>query len=500
MQESQASGTQTRHPIVVPSRSDTLLRGLTEPVGGPLGKRTAPGSTNPGFFTVERVLVLMAMVSALVAVMTKSHCRTAGWTNPDQYSTVCWSTFPNSFVDDKLGTLVPFFSQGSPFEHPVLAGWIAGITAWLTGGAGDGALRQLAFFDVNAALIAIAWLATVVVVARTSGRRMWDAAIVAASPVLVLMAYVSWDFWAAALVSAGIYLFARKQTLWAGAFFGVAALAAPYPIFILLALVFLGIRAGHVAKMLEVVAAAAIAWLLVLAPVMVSNPPSFPDYLKNVFAFGATESSIYGGLNLIAGRMGWPTLDVPAINAMAGMLLVVLVAVLLGLALYAPRTPRVAQLAFVAAAGFMVINKGAEPWHAVWLVPLLALALPRWRPVLLWQGAMVAHFIALMLFRSKEIGNISNQHAIDTPFFLMASIVGAAATAVLIGLVIRDMFVPQYDVVRRGGMSDPQGGVLLDPREASAGEGRHAGLVDTGSEATVGQETFKQESQGTEKS
>lgn len=465
MQESQASGTQTRHPIVVPSRSDALLRNWTEPVGGPLGKHTAPGETNPGFFTVERVLILMAAVSAIIAVMTKSHCRTAGWTTPDQYSTVCWSVFPNSFVEDKIGTLNPFFSQGSPFEHPVLAGWIATITAWLTGSAGNGALRQLAFFDVNAALIAVAWLATVVVVARTAGRRVWDGAIVAASPVLILMAYVSWDFWAAALVSAGIYLFAKKQSLWAGAFFGVAALAAPYPIFILLALVFLGIRTGHVSKILEMVVAAVIAWLLVLAPVMSSNPPAFPDYLKKLMTIEPTESSLYGAMNLVAERMGWSSMDVSTVNAVAGILVVLLVAGLLGLALYTPRKPRVAQLVFIAAAAFMVVNKGAEPWHAVWLVPLLALALPRWRPVLLWQAAIITQFIALMLFRSKVLGEISNQHAIDTPFFLMAVVIGTVATCVLVGIVIRDMFNPACDVVRRAGVSDPQGGVLLEPRE-----------------------------------
>ncbi|ALO65588.1 hypothetical protein AS189_02640 [Arthrobacter alpinus] len=467
MAESQASGTQAQHPIVVPSRSDDLLRTLTEPVGGPLGKRTSPGITNPGFFTVERVLVLIAAVSALLAIMTKSHCRTAGWVTPDQESTVCWSVFPNSFVDDRLGALTPFFSEGSPFGHPVLAGWIAGITAWLTRSAGDGALRQLAFFDLNAALIAMVWIVTVVIVARTAGRRVWDAAIVAASPVLIMLAYVSWDFWAAALVGAGMYLFARKQTLWAGVFFGVAAMAAPYPIFVLLALVFLGIRTGPVAKMLEMVAAAAIAWLLVLAPIMAINPPAFPDYLKNLFAAGPTESSIYGGLNLIAERMGWSTLDVGATNAVSGILLLLLVAGLLAVALYAPRPPRVAQLAFVAAAGFMVLNKGAEPWHAVWLVPLLALAMPRWRPVLVWQAAILTHFIALMLFRSKVLGDISNQHAIDTPYFLIAAVIGAVATWIMVGIVVRDIFTPAYDVVRRGGVSDPQGGILLLLREGT---------------------------------
>lgn len=463
MQDSQATGTSTRHQLVVPSRSDALLRTLTEPVGGPLGKRTAPGRTNPGFFTVERVLIIMTAVSAFIAVMGKGHCRTSGWTTPDQYSTVCWSMFPNSFTENQLGSIFPFLGQGSTFDQPVVAGWVAGLTAWLTRGSGDGALRQLAFFDLNAALIAVLWIATVVLVARSSRRRPWDAAIVATSPVLLLTAFVSWDFWAAALVALAVYFFARRRTLWAGAVLGIAGMAAPYPAVILVALVLLGFRAGRATKMLEMAAAAIIAWLLVAAPIMAQNPPAFPIYLKNLFAAEPSESSLYGGWNLVADRMGLPQLGLGTTNAAAAILFVILLLGLAWLALYAPRRPRVAQLMFIAVAGFTIANKAAEPWHAIWLLPLLALALPRWRPVLLWQAAVVTHFIALMLFQSKVFGDISNQHAIDTPYLVIASVLGGAATCAMMGLVIRDIYGPGHDVVRRGGVDDPQAGVLAGP-------------------------------------
>lgn len=461
MEDSQASGQQTRHRIVVPSRTDPTLRTMTEPVGGPLGRRTAPGITDPGFFTVERVLIFMAMVSALIAVMAKYHCRQSGWTTPDQYSTVCWSEFPNSFVQHNLGSVFPFLSSGSTFDQLPLAGFIAGITAWLTGGAGHGALRQLAFFDVNAALIAAVWIFTVVVVARTARRRPWDAAIVAASPLLWLTAFVSWDFWAAGLVALGIYLFARRRTIWAGFVLGLAAMVAPYAILVLVALVLLGVRAKAVTKMLEALAAGAVGWLLVLLPVMLSDAAGWKAYVDGAINGPASDSSIYGGYNLIAGRMGLPEMSTVSVNTLSAVLLMLVVLGVAAIALYAPRQPRVAQLAFVAVAGFVVVNKTTEPWQAVWLLPLLALALPRWRPVLLWQAAVITHFIALMLFQSKQLGNISPQHAIDTPYFVMASALAGVATCALLALTVRDIWRPHYDVVRRGGVDDPQGGVLL---------------------------------------
>lgn len=486
MQETPLVGSSTPQPLVVPSRNDALLSTMTEPVGGPLGKRTAPGVIQPGFFTVERVLVLMTAVAALVAVLGKSHCRTSGWSTPDQYSTVCYSVFPNSFVADSLATLLPFFSQGSVFGHSVLAGWVAGLGSWLTAASGDGALRQLAFFDVNAALIAVLWIVTVVVVARTAGRRSWDAALVATSPVLVLTAYVSWDFWAVALVAVALYLFARGKAIAAGAVLGVAVMAAPYPLVILLTLLLLGIRAARVTKMLEMLAAALVAWLLVLVPLMFVNPPAYPNYLRALLAAEPSESSIYGGYNLVAERMGWASMDVGVANALAAVLLAVLVFGLVTLALYAPVRPRVGQLLFVAVAGFMLLNKGVEPWHAMWLVPLVALALPKWRPVLLWQAAVIAHFIALMLFRGKILGDIGSQHAIDMPYFLVGAMVSFLATATLAGQVIRDMYAPEHDVVSRGGVADPQAGVLGASAVQPAVVAPAAGVAEAGDSPSTG--------------
>lgn len=463
MQESAALGRTARRSIVVPSRSDTLLAAMTEPVGGPLGKRTAPGTTDPGFFTVERVLVLMTTVAALLAVVAKSHCRTTGWATPDQYSTVCFSELPNSFVDDKLGTFLPFFAPGPPFEGSLLAGWIAGFTAWLTGPIGDGVARQLAFFDINTALLAVLWIFTVVIVARTAGRRKWDAAIVATSPMLILTAFVSWDLWAVALVSLALFLFARGRTIASGAFLGVAVMAAPYPLIILFALFILGLRAGRTTAMLELLAAALVAWLLMLVPVMLANPPAFPNYLTALLGAEPTESSVYGGYNLVAERMGWAVMAPAVANALMAVLMGVLIFGIATLALYAPRLPRVGQLLFVSVAAFMLVSKGFEPWQSLWLLPLVVLALPKWRPVLLWQAAIIVHFIALMLFRSKVLGNIENQHAIDLPYFLMASTLSAVATAVMIGMAVRDIYAPQHDVVARAGAADPQAGILMVP-------------------------------------
>jgi hypothetical protein len=68
------------------------------------------------------------------------------------------------------------------------------------------------------------------------------------------------------------------------------------------------------------------------------------------------------------------------------------------LALLAPRRPRLAQLSFLVLAAFLLTNKVYSPQYVVWLVPLAALARPRWRDFLIWQAAEVLHWAGTWLY------------------------------------------------------------------------------------------------------
>ena len=161
---------QKRARFVVPSRSDSLLRNFTELIGGPLGKHSSPGRTPPGLFTVERVLIILTVMAALLAVLAKEYCRVHGWETPGQFYATCYSDFPELFRNRGLGDgIFPFFTQGSLFEYPVLIGIIAGITALLVPGQGVGNERILGYFDVNATMIVAVWIVTVLVTAGSTG-------------------------------------------------------------------------------------------------------------------------------------------------------------------------------------------------------------------------------------------------------------------------------------------------------------------------------------------
>ena len=60
------------------------------------------------------------------------------------------------------------------------------------------------------------------------------------------------------------------------------------------------------------------------------------------------------------------------------------------LGLRAPETPRLAQLGFLIVVGFLLVNKVYSPQYVLWLLPLAALARPRWRDQLIWQARRAA--------------------------------------------------------------------------------------------------------------
>ncbi len=141
--------------------------------------------------------------------------------------------------------------------------------------------------------------------------------------------------------------------------------------------------------------------------------------------------------------------------------LLVLVGVV-ALALRAPRRPRVAQLAFLTVAGFLLVNKVFSPQYVLWLVPLAVLARPRWGPFLAWQATEAFLLLTrFYFFVSLPMGEGDQpSEGIPVGWFLAAVVVRDLALVALAAVVVRDVLQPECDVVRRSGVDDPAGGPL----------------------------------------
>ncbi|MHC6591762.1 glycosyltransferase family 87 protein [Arthrobacter sp. C152] len=458
MHQTQPPETERRSRIVVPSRSDVLLRNFTEVIGGPLGTRAEPGLVSPGIFTVERILVVLTAIAALVGILLKGYCRANGWETPTQFYATCYSDFPELFRNRGMAEgIFPILGSGSQFEYPVIIAVVAGVTSWLVPGGNTDA-RALAYFDVNVLLLAVVAMATVLAVARMPGRRPWDAAMVAMAPGLVLAGTINWDLWAACLLAWGLYFFARDRPLAAGVLIGLGTATKLYPLLVLGAILLLAIRTGRWRPLLMTGGAAAGTWLVVNLPFAAANPAGWAYFFQYSADRGAGYSSAWFAYDLVAGRLGWPRLGAESVSTLSAVCFAVACLAIAAVALTAPRRPRLAQLAFLIVAAFILASKVYSPQYVVWLVPLLALARPRWRDFLVWQGIEGLHWAAIWMYLGQVTSAGSSQHNLDMPYYVLAVAAHMLAVAYLMARVTWDIYDPSYDPIRRHHLDDPHGG------------------------------------------
>ena len=121
-----------------------------------------------------------------------------------------------------------------------------------------------------------------------------------------------------------------------------------------------------------------------------------PDAFGWFWQFNASRGYDFGSLWLVAANYGC-IVNAHTINVMTW---VVFGAACVGiglLGLFAPRRPRLPQLLFLMVVAFLVVNKVYSPQYVMWLLPLAALARPRWRDMLIWQAAEIFYFFAVWM-------------------------------------------------------------------------------------------------------
>jgi uncharacterized membrane protein len=147
---------------------------------------------------------------------------------------------------------------------------------------------------------------------------------------------------------------------------------------------------------------------------------------------------------------GW----VPPGAAVAVAMLLALGAVC-WLALTAEKRPRLAQLAFLVVAAFLLTTKVWSPQYSVWLVPLLALARPRWRMALIWQATEIAVWIGTLLWL---LAGTDPNHALTYEGLTWLLLIRDGALLLLVALIVLEIRRPERDSVRSADCPDPGAG------------------------------------------
>ncbi|MFI6264407.1 glycosyltransferase family 87 protein [Micromonospora sp. NPDC051006] len=457
-----------------PSRSDAFVRGISGLIGGPLGDHAVaidrPAGRERRFWTAARIVLALTCLALALHWVQKSPCQDGAWQNNVQYTRFCYTDVLALYYAEGLNEgKVPY--RDHPVEYPVLTGYFMGalgLPVHALGVDDPGINQGMWFYNLNALVLGALAVATVAVILTLRKRRPWDAALFALAPALLLTATVNWDLLAIGLAAFGLLAWARRRPLLAGALLGLAGAAKLWPLFVLGPILVLAVRANRLRAALTAVVAAVVAVVAVNLPVALPYRENWDRF----FELNSTRPIDWGTLWYIGryldGKVGsadpadlgpfeWLNANIPTLNLLSYALFGLACLGVAALALLAPRRPRLAQVAFLVVAAFLIFSKVWSQQFVLWLLPLAVLARPKWGAFLAWQLAEVCYFAA---FYGELLGAATSRPVFPEGVFVLAATLRLTTVVVLCVLIVREILQPEQDAVRATYADDPDGGVL----------------------------------------
>lgn len=456
---------------VVPSWTEPAARAASALIGGPLGRHAVVGRS--WFWTPLRVALLASVLTLAAGWLVKAPCiqqypgpdggLALDWQAGRQYVAMCYSDIVTLYGDHRLaGGELPYKThwetsdEGSPtptkhyMDYPVVTGFFLWATARLTVRYGalaahfglPSALPEVLFFDITAGFLAMAWLVVVWAVRRARPVRPWDAMLVAISPLALLHVFTGTDALAVAASTAGLYAYSRGRPLLGGIALGLATAAKLYAALLFIPMLLLGWRhrqQGRAGPAPSALAAAAVTWLVVNAPVMWFYTDGWLEFIRTGVRAIAAPDSLYFVLSYLTGWQGFdgplqPGQTPVRLNLVSLGLFVACCVALAVLVWRAPRPPRLASLCFLVVAAALLVNKSWNPQFSLWLVPLAVLALPNWRLLLTWMTVDALVWVPRMYYYLGE-----ENKGLPPEFFLTAVLIRDAVVVLLMVVVVRSI-------------------------------------------------------------
>lgn len=471
---------------------DGPARSVLDAWGGPVGAHAAVGRQR--FWTPLRVIMMLTVIFLALGFFSKAACLETShptdgsqpglmWDGRQYYKACYADPLPLYSVEGLSSGAFPYkYSWETDsgelrfMEYPVLSGLFQYVTAqgaqaWHAVFPG-GPIEVVKYFTLGAVLLAFLWMIAVWATYLSAGRRPWDTILMAASPLIIFQAFTNYDLMAVAFASVALLLWARRRPVWAGAVLGLGVAVKLYPLFLFGALLVVAIRRRRLAELSQAVGAAVIAWLAVNLPILIPFPQGWREFFRLNSDRPANPESIYTAIQTLTGWAGFDAGraagEAPATLNMVSLVLFALgcVAVLV-IGLTAATTPRVAQLAFLIVAIFLLTNKVWSPQYSLWLVPLAVLAVPRVKVLLPWMAFDALLWVAHMSYFHGVAGK-----GIDPELFHVLVLARDLLVVAVCVVVIVEIYRPGLDLVRRSHAGDPHGtdplaGVLAAPASES---------------------------------
>ena len=344
---------------------------------------------------IAKSAVLLAIIAALLSFVKFDYCRSNGWTPPGDYIHACYSDFPALFGDRGLITNSwPYSSATNAVEYPPLTGLVMWATSFLVGN-GEDKFRN--YFDINALLVALLFIASVVFLKKLKPE-LWYLFPIA--PAVVASLYINWDIWAVISALAAIYYFDVGKYNKSAIALGISIATKFFPIVLLLPIALILIRKSKIRELILYIVYTSITWLLINLPFIITTPVGWFRFFKLNSERAADWGSIWHALEIFGlniKQLNLVSLIVFALGALAFTLFVFRI----------PEVPKLATIAFFIVAIFVTASKVYSPQYVLWLTPLAILAMIDKKDRFdfwVWQFAELIYHFAIWQYLAEVSG------------------------------------------------------------------------------------------------
>jgi uncharacterized membrane protein len=344
---------------------------------------------------IAKSAVLLAIIAALISFIKFDYCRSNGWTPPGDYIHACYSDFPALFGDRGLiRNSWPYSSATNAVEYPPVTGLIMWVTSFLVG---DGEDKFVNYFDINALLVALLFIATVVFLKKLKPE-LWY--LLPIAPAVVASLYINWDIWAVISALAAIYYFDVGKYNKSAVALGLSIATKFFPIVLLLPIALILFRKAKIRELVLYVAVTSTTWLLINLPFIITTPAGWLRFFKLNSERAADWGSIWHALEIFGlniNQLNLVSLITFAVGALAFTLFVYGI----------PDVPKLATIAFFIVAIFVTASKVYSPQYVLWLTPLAILAMVDKKDRFdfwVWQFAELIYHFAIWQYLAEVSG------------------------------------------------------------------------------------------------
>ena len=217
-------------------------------------------------------------------------------------------------------------------------------------------------------------------------------------------AFTHWEILSITTAVGALWCLSRQHFGYAGVCIGLGISAQIWPVFLLLALYIIAGRNDQWWETLRCTQFTILSWAAINIPVAVLFPHTWFRYFVDVYLQMWDWQS---GFALLIRETNWLGFDrATTLNLVTVGMFSVLLVMIIAVIAQSPSTPGVPEVTLLLLVAWLLSTKEWSSQFSLWLVPIIVLAVPKWRLVFAWGAveAVLWYVQALHMLGKDHLG------------------------------------------------------------------------------------------------